>query len=228
MSGHITIKELPESERPYDKFVKYGPASLSDAELLAIILKTGTKELTSIDIARSILSGRHNNLLNLYELSYDELIKYDGIGRIKAIQLKAVAELSSRISRTNSGYNLIMRNPNTVAEYYMENLRHNRNESFICAYFDAKNHFLGDYIIALGSYNCVYIEEKEIFKCAYEKYAASIILVHNHPSGDCNPSDADISLTDRIKEKASYLGFNLVDHIIIGDNQYFSFLEHNI
>lgn len=228
MTGHITIKDLPESERPYEKFLKYGTAALSDAELLSIILKTGTKELSAIDIAQSILQNGHGNLLNLYDLSYDELIRIEGIGKVKAIQLKAIAELSKRISKTKSGYNMKLDNPATVAAYYMEQLRHNKNEIFICVYFDTKNHFLGDKTIALGKRNCVYIEDKDIFKAAYEKSAMKILILHNHPSGDCQPSNSDIELTDSLREKAMFLGFDLVDHIIIGDSQYFSFLEHNI
>ena len=115
MSKHFTIKNLPESERPYEKFVKYGAENLSDAELLAIIIKTGTAKENSVDIARQILQGNHNNLLNIYDLSYREMMQYPGIGSIKAIQLKAVAELSKRIARTKSGYDLRLDNPFSIA-----------------------------------------------------------------------------------------------------------------
>lgn len=228
MTEHRTIKELPESERPYEKFMSLGEAALTDADLLAIILKTGTKNKTSLDVAYEILNGHHNNLLNLYELSYEELMKFDGIGRIKAIQLKAIAELSRRISRTNSGYSLSLNNSDSVARYYMENLRHNKNENFICAYFDSKNHFLGDCNLAVGSYNCAYVEEREILRVGLEKRASTIIMIHNHPSGDCTPSQADVDMTLKVKEKVDFFGFILRDHIIIGDNRYFSFYEHNI
>ena len=228
MISHKTIKELPVSERPYEKFMTFGVDALSDADLLAVILKTGTKNKSSLDIAHSILQGHHGNLLNLYDVSFDEFLKIEGIGKIKAIQLKCIAELSKRIARTNSGYSLSLDNPKSVAEYYMENLRHNKNEHFICAYFDIKNHFLGDYDLAVGSYNCAYVEEREILRIGLEKRAASIILIHNHPSGDCNPSQSDIEMTEKIHEKASFFGFSIRDHIIIGDNRYFSFYEHNI
>ena len=122
MSEHFTMKNLPESERPYEKYLLYGEESLSDAELLAIILKTGTKEANSLDIAREILTGNHNNLLNLYDLSYHDLLQFSGIGNVKAIQLKAIAELAKRIAKTSSGYQLKMNNPNCVANYYMEQL----------------------------------------------------------------------------------------------------------
>ena len=120
MSEHFTMKNLPESERPYEKYLLHGEESLSDAELLAIILKSGTKDANSLDIARGILSGNHNNLLNLYDLSYRDLMHFPGIGQVKAIQLKAVAELSKRIAKTKSGYCLRMDNPKSISDYYPE------------------------------------------------------------------------------------------------------------
>lgn len=118
--SHINLKNLPESERPYERFRALGAESLSDAELLAIILKTGTKDMTSLELARSLLSSCQGNLLNLYELTYEDLLEQKGIGPVKAIQLKAVAELSRRIARTNRGYQLQMNNPKTIADYFME------------------------------------------------------------------------------------------------------------
>ena len=228
MTTHRKIKDLPISERPYEKFLNFGEASLSDADLLAIVIKTGTRNKSSLDVAHRILEGHHGNLLNLYDMSFDEFLEIDGIGQIKAIQLKCIAELSKRIARTNSGYKLSLDNAQTVAEYYMENLRHIKNEHFICAYFDIKNHFLGDCDLAVGSYNCAYVEEREILRIGLEKRASAIILIHNHPSGDCTPSQADVDMTEQIAQKVKYFGFNLRDHIIIGDNRYFSFYEHNI
>ena len=136
--SHINLKNLPESERPYERFRALGAESLSDAELLAIILKTGTKDMTSLELARSLLSSCQGNLLNLYELTYEDLLELKGIGPVKAIQLKAVAELSRRIARTNRGYQLQMNNPKTIADYFMEDMRHHRVEVFKGAFFDAK------------------------------------------------------------------------------------------
>ena len=133
--NHMNLKNLPESERPYERFLALGAEALSDAELLAIILKTGTKDFTSLDLARNLLSRCQGNLLNLYELSYKELTEQKGIGPVKAIQLKAVAELSCRIARTRRGYQLQMNNPKTIAEYFMEDMRHCRVEVFKGAFF---------------------------------------------------------------------------------------------
>ena len=228
MSEHFTMKNLPESERPYEKFLLHGEESLSDAELLAIILKTGTKKANSLDIAREILRGNHNNLLNLYDLSYRDLIQFSGVGQIKAIQLKAVAELSRRIAKTNSGYQLKMDNPSSIANYYMEQLRHLKQEQLMCAFFDSKNNFLGDVVISKGAVNYAYVSPRDIFRYAFDYEAVMLILLHNHPSGDATPSEDDIRITRRIEKGAQILELHLVDHIIIGDNKYYSFKENEL
>ena len=228
MSEHFTMKNLPESERPYEKYVLHGEDSLSDAELLAIILKSGTKDKNSLDIAREILKGNHNNLLNLYDLSYRDLMQFSGVGMVKAIQLKAVAELSQRIAKTQSGYQIRMDNPNSIAAYYMEQMRHLKQEQLICAFFDAKNNFLGDVQVSKGAVNYAYVSPREIFRYAFDYGAVIFILLHNHPSGDPKPSDDDILITRRIEKGAQILELALVDHIIIGDNKYYSFKENEL
>ena len=226
MSKHFTMKNLPESERPYEKFLSQGVESLSDAELLAIIIKTGTKKESSLDIARNLLQGNHNNLLNLYDLSYHELLDYAGIGQVKAIQLKAVAELSKRIAKTNSGYTLQMDTPSSIADYYMEQLRHSKEEFLLCAFFDSKCNFLGDVTISKGSVNYAYVSPRDIFLHAFDYKAVFIVMLHNHPSGNPVPSEEDFQITYRIGKGAQLLELQLADHIIIGDNTYYSFKEN--
>ncbi len=226
MSEHFTIKNLPESERPYEKFLEYGESQLSDAELLAIILKSGTAKENSLDVARKILHGNHNNLLNLYDLTFRELMDFSGIGKVKAIQLKAVAELSKRIAKTQSGYTLHMNKPDSIANYYMEQLRHLKEELLVCAFFDAKCSFLGDKIISKGSVNYAYVSPRDIFLHAFDFKAIQFVLIHNHPSGDPTPSEDDIRITRRIEKGAHILELELLDHIIIGDNKYYSFHEN--
>ena len=228
MSEHFTMKNLPESERPYEKYMNFGENSLSDAELLAIVLKSGTKQANSLDIARQILHGNHNNLLNLYDYSYQQLMQFSGIGKVKAIQLKAVAELSKRIAKTSSGYQLRMDKPETIAEYYMEQLRHLKEEHLICAFFDSKCNFLGDVMVSKGGVNYAYVSPREIFRHAFDYEAVMIILLHNHPSGDPLPSEDDIRITRRVEKGAGILELQLVDHIIIGDKNYFSFKEKEL
>ena len=228
MQTNKTIKELPASERPYEKFLSLGSSVLSDADLLAIIIKTGTKDKSAVDIAQEILSGRHGNLLNLYEMSYDELIQVSGIGQIKAIQLKAVAELSMRISKAKRARSIRMNTPVTIADYYMEQMRHLQQEVVICAYFDVKSRFLGDKFISKGSLSSSVVDISSVMRTALEKNASKIVLLHNHPSGDCTPSKDDIAVTDRLAEGSRIFSIELCDHIIIGDNEYYSFYENKI
>ena len=228
MQTNKTIKELPASERPYEKFLSLGASGLSDADLLAIIIKTGTKDKSAVDIAQEILSGRHGNLLNLYEMSYDELIQVSGIGQIKAIQLKAVAELSMRISKAKRARSIRMNTPVTIADYYMEQMRHLQQEVVICAYFDVKSRFLGDKFISKGSLSSSVVDISSVMRTALEKNASKIVLLHNHPSGDCTPSKDDIAVTDRLAEGSRIFSIELCDHIVIGDNEYYSFYENKI
>ena len=228
MQKNKTIKELPASERPYEKFLSLGASGLSDADLLAIIIKTGTKDKSAVDIAQEMLSGRHGNLLNLYEMSYDELIQVSGIGQIKAIQLKAVAELSMRISKAKRARSIRMNTPVTIADYYMEQMRHLQQEVVICAYFDVKSRFLGDKFISKGSLSSSVVDISSVMRTALEKNASKIVLLHNHPSGDCTPSKDDIAVTDGLAEGSRIFSIELCDHIIIGDNEYYSFYENKI
>lgn len=228
MQKSKTIKELPASERPYEKFFSLGVEGLSDADLLAIIIKTGTKNLTAVDISNEILSKKGGNLLNLYEMSYDELTHIPGIGRVKAIQLKAIAELSMRIAKTTKCAAITLNSPASIADYYMEQMRHCREEIVICAYFDVKSRFLGDKLISKGSISSSMVEISSIIKAALEKNASKLVLLHNHPSGDCNPSKADMLVTDNLAEGARLFSIELCDHIIIGDNAYYSFFENNL
>ena len=225
--NHMNLKNLPESERPYERFLALGAEALSDAELLAIILKTGTKDFTSLDLARNLLSRCQGNLLNLYELSYKELTEQKGIGPVKAIQLKAVAELSCRIARTRLGYQLQMNNPKTIAEYFMEDMRHRRVEVFKGAFFDAKCNYLGEEQISSGSLSFAYVSPMELFRKALLKNAVMMVILHNHPSGDPSPSEEDVAFTERIAQGARLLGLTLADHIVIGDNRYYSFRENH-
>lgn len=226
--NHTTVKELPESERPYERFQALGVQALSDAELLAIIIKTGTRDMTSLELARQLLCECHGNLLNLHALSYEELLDCRGIGPVKAMQLKAVAELSNRIARTSTSHRLTFDTPESVAGYFMETMRHESREIFQAAFFDTKCHFLGDSLIAAGGADCAHVSVPELFREALKKHAVQLVVLHNHPSGDPKPSEADIALTERIVDGAKLLGLRVLDHIVIGDNRYYSFLEHSV
>lgn len=222
------MRELPESERPYEKVLRIGAANLSDAELIAVIIRAGTKNVRSIEVAQNILKGGNENLLNLFDLSIDELKQIPGIGTVKAIQLKCVAELSARIAKSKRRVQLCMTNAKTVAAYYMEQMRHFKQERLMIAMFDSKCQLIGDTLVSMGSVNAVMIPTREIFLAALEHRAVYVILLHNHPSGNANPSTEDICATNQVVEAGELLGIEIADHIIIGDNQYYSFKERGL
>lgn len=226
MANHITTKELPLSERPYEKCLLHGAGALSDAELLAVILKSGSLGMNGIQLAQQILQSGRKNLLNLHHLSVEELMAFPGIGEVKAIQLKCVAEISRRIAQTARREQIELSDAASVAAYYMERLRHEPREQLILSMFDIKCRLLGDCVIATGSAHAVAGSPREIFLQLLEKKAAAFILLHNHPSGDPSPSGEDVRLTRRIRDCGALMDITMSDHIIIGDNKYYSFREN--
>lgn len=226
MGTQGTVKELPNSEKPYEKCYEKGEEYLSDAELLAVILRTGTNGRNSIELAQDILSRHNNGLLGLYELSKEELMETAGIGKVKAIQLKCIAELSKRINCLCAKEKVILNDPKSVAEYYMEQMRHETKEISMISLFTNKGRLITDERISVGSIDCSVISPREIFYKAIIHNAAYFILLHNHPSGDPAPSQNDVDVTCRLSECGQYMNIYLADHIIIGDNSYYSFGEN--
>lgn len=227
MVNSYTMKELPKSEQPYEKCESLGAAVLSDAELLAVIIRTGTKEVNSTDLAKKVLmcSNRHSGVTGLYHVTLEELTKIKGIGRVKAIQLLCIAELSKRLAKASFADSLSFSNPKTIADYLMEDMRHLNREQVLLLMFDTKGRLIRESIISIGTINASLLSPREIFLEALRNEAVSLILVHNHPSGDPTPSNEDIMITKRIREASSFIGIPLIDHIIIGDNKYVSLKE---
>lgn len=224
----MKIKELPLTERPYEKLEIYGAESLSNAELLAIIIKTGTKEQSAVSIAQNILKlneqAEQENLRFLQEMALEEFIKIKGIGKVKAIQLKAVCELTKRIARPINQKKPIIKTPKDVADMLIPELRYEKQEKVKVLILNSKNIVLKTYDVSLGGSNFAYIEPKDVLAEAIKMQAPKIILIHNHPSGDAKPSKGDYKVTDRIYEAAQLMGIQLLDHIIIGDGSYQSLL----
>ena len=215
---------------PYEKFEQYGASSLSDEELLAIIIRTGTKEITAIELGRQIIAlgnqtGQSKGILSLLHLSVEEMMSIKGIGKVKAIRLKCVAEFSNRIKKQSFGSKIRFTCPSVIADYYMEQLRHLEEEHILLVMTDNKNQLLTDKIVSIGTVNMSVISPREIFLTAIKNRAVHIILIHNHPSGDPMPSNEDCEITKRIYDSGQLLNIPLVDHIIIGDNSYISFKE---
>lgn len=226
MKQHLTVKELPDSEQPYEKFLKDGSEALSDAELLAVIIRSGTNGMKSVEVAQNLLSLGERSLLNLYGLSFGELQQIKGIGQVKAIQLKCIAELSKRIARTAYQRNVSLDNAASVASYYMEQLRHEKQERLIACMFDSKCRLMEDCVLSLGTVNASLISPREVFLAALEHKAVYLILVHNHPSGVPLPSREDTRITKQLCQVGEILQIPLSDHIIIGDGSYYSYREH--
>ena len=225
----IKIKQLPESERPYEKLEMYGEKNLSNAELLAIIIKTGTKELTSIDIAKQILNLNQNqnkgDLNFLRDISLEELMLVKGIGRVKAIQLKAMCELSSRMNKPSNYRKIKITSSKDVANLLMNDLRFEKKEIVKLIILNNKNIILKIMDISLGGGNYAVIDIRFILSEVIKMGAPQIILVHNHPSGDVTPSREDIEVTKRLRQASEILGVRLLDHIIIGNMDYKSIIQ---
>lgn len=223
----LKMKELPILERPYEKLEIYGAEMLSNAELLAIIIKTGNKKETAVALAQKILNlnknYNKNDLRFLQEISIEELTEVNGIGKVKAIQIKAASEIAKRITKpiTNK---IKISNTKDVAELVMSELRYEKREIAKVIILNNKNIILRIVNISLGGSNFACIEPKDVLAEAIKMQAPKIILIHNHPSGDPKPSKSDYKVTDRIYECADLMGIELLDHVVIGDGIYESVL----
>ena len=224
------IMDMAKEDRPYEKCLRLGPGALSDGELLAVLLRTGTKGCPSVDMADEILNLSRNRegLTGLYQLSLAQLQSVKGVGKVKAVQIKCIGELSKRIAAATARKGLSFNQPETIAEYYMERLRHEEQELLICMMLDTKNHLLGEEMVFKGTVNSSLVNPREIFLAAVSYHAVGILLVHNHPSGDPTPSRADMDFTERVRRAGDILGIPLIDHIIIGDHRFLSFRQRGI
>lgn len=227
----ITMKDIPIEERPCEKCLREGPANLSDAELLSIIIRTGSKEDNSLALSQKILALNYpkEGILGLLHLSMQELMSVKGIGRVKGAQLLCIGELSKRIwkrtARRDGTYFLC---PGDIVHYFAEDIRHREQEQVFVAFLNTKGSLIRDVMISQGTVNASVVSPREIFIEAVKYHAVSLVLVHNHPSGDPTPSREDIALTYRVKEAGDLIGIKLLDHIIIGDNSYISLKERGI
>ena len=216
---------------PYEKFIAYGSRSLTDSELLAILLRTGTRSMNARELGEKVLTetARYGNgLLGLYHIPLNELRKIDGIGEVKAIQLKTVAELSTRMAQAKAKKGLSFHHPASVADYYMERFRHENVEYIMLLLLDSGLHLIDERILSKGTVNASLVSPREVFIHALQAQAAGIMLLHNHPGGNPEPSRNDIGITERIQQIGMLTDIPLFDHIIIGDNKYFSFKERNL
>lgn len=225
-----TMKDLPYEERPYEKCLKKGPGSLTDAELLSVIIRTGARGTSSLGLAKKVLTSNYpEGILGLLHLSLPELMSIKGIGKVKGIELLCIGELSKRIWKALATEETVVFNsPALISGFYMEDMRHKEQEELHIMMLNTKNILIKDALIFRGTVNTSIASPREIFMEAFRYRAVRVILVHNHPSGDPSPSREDEILTRRIKEAGALLGIPLLDHVIIGDHSYFSFKERGI
>lgn len=220
----MTIKELPESERPYEKLQIYGAKKLSNAELLSIIIKTGSKEETSVELACKILSlngcKNENNLREVLNHSIEEFMQIKGIGKVKATQLVALGELAKRMSKPIDILKLQITSPKDVYNLLADEMKYEKKEIVKLIILNVKNNVVKIIDLATGGTNFAYIQPKDILLEAIKISAPKIILVHNHPSGDPTPSNQDILITNKIEDCSKLFGIQLVDHIVIGSLGY--------
>lgn len=219
------IKDVPPEERPRERMLHYGAAALSHAELIAILLRTGTNNQSAIHVATSLL-GKCSGLHGLIDMTREEMMMVKGIGEAKAIQLQAGIELGRRLSRSRLGQSVVIRSPKDAAEHVMDELRYLKKEHFLCLFLNTKNHVIARETMSIGTLNAALVHPREVFRAAIKHNSASIICLHNHPSGDPTPSPEDISLTKRLTEAGQLIGIEVLDHVIVGDGRYISLKEH--
>ncbi|WP_340085019.1 DNA repair protein RadC [Siminovitchia sp. FSL H7-0308] len=220
----LMIKDFPIEDRPRERLIQHGAASLSNQELLAILLRTGTKSKSALQLANKLLA-QFDGLLWLKEAALEEIMGIKGIGKVKAVQIAAAIELGRRIGNLTYNDRYIIRSPEDGANYVMNDMRFLTQEHFVCLYLNTKNQVLHRQTIFIGSLNASIVHPREVFKEAFRRSAASIICFHNHPSGDPTPSREDIEVTNRLVECGKMMGIEILDHLIIGDNKYVSMKE---
>ncbi|WMJ75883.1 MULTISPECIES: RadC family protein [unclassified Sedimentibacter] len=224
---NYTIKSIPKDDRPQEKLLKYGANNLSNSELIAVILRTGSKNQNVVMLAQRILNEDQKGLRNIAEGSVEKFKSFKGINDVKAAQLLALAEISKRIS-TLKIEKIKISSPSDVAILLMEEMRYYRKEYFKIILLDTKNNIKKISDISIGSLNSSIVHPREVFLEAVISSSSAIILAHNHPSGETEPSREDISLTNRLDECGKLLGIKVLDHIIIGDGTFYSFKEEGL
>lgn len=223
------IKDWPEEERPRERLIRFGPDKLSEAQLLAILLGTGdsSSRQSALDLGRRLMKD-FGSLNALDAASIPELIALPGIGEAKAAQIKAALELGKRLLSEGKGPRPQLTTSQEVANRYIPQLQNAKKETFRSLLLDTKNHIIREVVISEGSLSASIVHPREAFIPAIKESAAGIIFVHNHPSGDPAPSPEDLEITHRLVEVGNLVGIKVLDHVIVGNNRYFSFRDENL
>ncbi len=223
------MMRIPEEERPYEKCLAFGERALTDAELLSVMLRSGTSGESALDLSRRVLRQfGEDALTGLCHQSIPEMMTIRGVGKVKAVQLKCIAELSRRIARSEYSRSVCFRDPESVAAYYMEDYRHEEQEKVLVVMLDGAGALIGEEVLFQGTADMALISPREIFLCALRRRSASILLLHNHPSGDPTPSEQDLAMTVRVRKAGELIGIPLLDHIILGDRKAVSLRQEDL
>ena len=216
---------------PYEKFLALGPKALTEEELIAIILRTGTKNTPALKLAEEILSkasSKEEGLNGLHHISVQELMEIPGIGEVKAVKIKCMAEMAIRMARHKAAAKLKFDAPETVADYSMEEMRHQEKEKILLLLLDNRLQLIEEYMISLGTVNASLLSTRDVFVKALTCRASSFMLLHNHPSGDPAPSRNDIQITQKMKEAGELMDMPLIDHIILGNGTFISLKKEEL
>lgn len=228
--NHTSLKEMPEDDRPQEKMMRFGAKSLSNAELIAVIIRTGTREATSVEVGRKIMQYLDNDLSYFHQVDVLELQRNKnlaGIGIVKACQIKAAIELGLRIKPKDS-IDVKITSPQDIADLLMEEMQYLKQECFKIILLDTKNKVIKVEGISVGILNASLVHPREVFVKAIRQHSAAIVLAHNHPSGDPEPSAEDKNITKRLCDAGELLGIAVLDHIIIGRGTYLSFKQEKL
>ncbi len=221
----MNIKSLPIYERPREKILEIGVEYLSNSELIGVLLESGYKDKSAVELARSIIHKSNDGLLGLYNINVEELVKIKGIGIAKACKICSAIELGKRISKAKNNILGKAFNPNNVVEFFFNTFTDLNKEHFIVLSLNSKNFITSYDIVSIGTLNSSLVHPREVFHSAIKKSASKIILIHNHPSGICEPSIQDDKITQRLKEVGEIIGIQVVDHLIIVKDDYYSYRE---
>lgn len=226
-NNYFMIKEMPTLERPREKMINYGSNALSNAELIAILIGSGNARQNAIELSSEIINN-FGGLIALTDITHEELTSIRGIGDAKACNILAALELNKRVSAYALKKRLKITSPNDVCNIFMDELRYDKKEKFIIILLNTKSEIISRELISIGNLNSSIVHPREVYKYAIKKSAASVLFIHNHPSGNPDPSKNDKNITKRLTEVGEIIGINVVDHIIIGNNRYFSFKENDL
>ncbi len=224
----MNLKAVPTLERPREKLHHYGVDVLSNAELLAIVLQSGSREDSAVELGQRIINMFDHGLEGLIDGTLEELMSINGVGIAKACQVTAAVELGKRVSKVQKKILGEISSPRKVADFFCEELKHLNKEKFIIVFLNTKNSITSYEVISIGSLSASIVHPREVFNRAIKKCAASIILVHNHPSGNTTPSTEDKNVTERLVKVGEVVGIKVLDHLIISGDSYYSFKEMNL